>query len=406
MSAYIIMLTLYMISDLIFLSITCVVMAIPAAAAIEFSESVISNEFTYPYGLATADIDGDGDLDLTASDARDHNCLYWFENRGNGRFERHVIHRQPAPAWRLERHAIADFNGDGRPDIVIVENSTGDLRWIENPGSPANRQLWPVHLITQSDAVPGAYDVAVADLDGDGDLDVAASSWRRGNMFTWHENPGTTGKLWKTHIIASDLAETRTVRVVDFNGDGKPDVLGTASGAGLVLWFENPGLAAEPWKQHVIAVALRPIHGEPADVDGDGDLDVVLALGMGDFFSKLQPVAHKVVWYENRGQALEWKEHVIHQPLPNAFDAITADLDRDGDLDLVATCWNESSGIALIWFENKGEDKWVPHILKKDWPHATQVIIADINGDQRLDIVAAAEDGSMDVRLWTQMNND
>ncbi|MCX6622034.1 MAG: VCBS repeat-containing protein [Acidobacteria bacterium] len=376
------------------------VLSAPMALPLEFTEALISKDFTYPYGLAAADLDGDGDLDLTASDARDNNSLYWFENKGSGKFEKHVMHRQPMPAWRMERHAIADFNKDGRPDVVVVENSTGDLRWLENPGAPGIRQPWPVHFITRSDAVPGAYDVAVADFDGDGDLDVAASSWRRGNMFTWHENPGKPNELWKMHTIAVNLAETRTVRAADFDGDGDPDILGTASGAGMVLWFENPGKAGGVWKQHVIGSSPRPIHGEPVDLDGDGDLDVVMCLGMGATLTGLHNVPQKLVWYENLGGAARWKEHVVQQPFENAFDVVAADLDGDGDRDLAATAWNESTGRAVVWFENRGGDKWIPHTLKSDWPHATQVIVADLDGDHRPDIVVAAEDGSMEVRWW------
>ena len=378
-----------------------VVMAGMAAAGepVEFAEALISGDFTYPYGLAAADLDGDGDMDFTASDARDHNCLYWFENLGGGRFERHRIHRQPMPSWRLERHAIADFNGDGRPDVVIVENSTGDLRWVENPGGKAMRGEWPVHYMMRSDTIPGAYDVAVADLNGDGRPDVAASSWRRGNMFTWHENPGTSGALWKTHVIAENLAETRTVRFGDFDGDGDLDLLGTASGGGLVLWMENPGKAGGVWKQHVIDTVARPVHGEPADMDGDGDLDVVMAIGMGGQTDR--GIRHRIVWYENLSGGKTWKAHVVLEPFWNAFEAVASDLDGDGDMDIVATAWNgKQGGPAVVWVENLGAEGWRPHVLKENWRHATQVIVVDLDGDGRKDVLAAAEDGAMEIRWW------
>ncbi len=371
-----------------------------AAAPPRFSEHLISRDFTYPYGVALYDVDGDGDLDVTASDARAHNNLYWFENGGKGGWTRHVIHHQPMSGWRLERHAVGDFNRDGRPDIVIVENSMGDLRWLENPGPEKIRSPWPVHFITRADAVPGAYDVAVADFDGDGDLDVAASSWNRGNMFTWHENPGDPTQLWKQHRIAGNLGETRTVRVADFDGDGRPDVLGTASGDGLVLWFQNPGPGGGEWRAQVIDTALRPSHGEAADMDGDGDPDVVMTFGMAAEYSRLQPVASRIVWYENLGKGAAWKRHVVEEPFPNAFDVVAADLDGDGDLDLAATAWNKDAGVALAWFENLGRGQWRRHVLKENWPRAVQLVVGDLNGDRRPDIVAGAEDGSMDLRWW------
>ncbi len=384
----------------------CLAMAVAFAAPPRFTEFLISDQFTYPYGVMAADLDGDGDLDITASDARANNSLYWFENDGKGRFARHVIHHQPPPAWRLERHAIADINRDGRPDIVIVENSTGDLRWLENPGPARVREPWKVHFITLSARVPGAYDVDAGDLDGDGDLDVAASSWRMGNMFSWHENPGAlSSREWKQSNIAENLLETRMVRLVDVDGDGDLDLIGTAARSGLVLWLENPGKPSRlPWLLHYIDRAARPAHGHAVDMDGDGDVDLVMALGMaGDLVpSEVMPVVHQVVWYENLGKGAAWKRHTIQRPFEQAFEAVAADLDGDGDKDIVATAWHAPGkpGIALAWFENNGRGGWTMHALKENWSHAIQVIVADFNGDGRPDIAAGAEDGSMDLRWW------
>ena len=294
-----------------FAAICCLVLRGTALATpLQFSESLISGDFQYPFGINAADLDGDGDGDLTVADAKKNNSVYWFENDGSGKFTRHLVHHQPPPAWRLERHAIADMNRDGRPDIVIVENSLGTLLWLENPGPQHVRELWQVHFITLSDRVPGAYDVDVGDIDEDGWPDVAASSWRRGNMFSWHQNPGPpSGKSgdhmadaatesnwaeWKQYDIAENLLETRTVRLADFNGDGHLDVLGTASRGGLVLWFENPGRPTSlPWTQQIIAKSGRPNHGIPVDMDGDGDPDVVMAMGATNQVpSEVLPVVH------------------------------------------------------------------------------------------------------------------
>lgn len=149
--------------------------ALPAAP-LQFTEALISGGFQYPYGISVGDLDGDGDLDLTVADARKTNSVFWFENDGTGKFTRHLAYHHPLPAWKLERHVLADLNHDGNLDLVIVENSTGDLLWLENPGREHIRDRWLPHFITLSSRIPGAYDVAVGDIDGDGWLDVAASS--------------------------------------------------------------------------------------------------------------------------------------------------------------------------------------------------------------------------------------
>jgi hypothetical protein len=155
-------------------------------------------------------------------------------------------------------------------------------------------------------------------------------------------------KEWPQHLIEDKLSETRTVCVADFNGDGRPDLLGTASGAALVAWYENVGKPGSPpsWKKHVIDdKSPAPIHGHPVDMDGDGDVDVVMALGMRE--ALVSKEKHQVVWYENvgkPGKGVEWKKHVVGN-LPFAFEAIAADVDGDGKAFLG---WNRAVVLAFL----------------------------------------------------------
>ncbi len=374
--------------------------------ATHFTEILISGEFTYPYGVMAADLDGDGDIDLTASDARGKNSLYWFENDGTGKFTRHLVHFQAPPAYRLERHMIADINQDGRPDVVIVENSSGDLRWLENPGAARIREVWTPHFLALSSNVPGAYDVDVGDIDGDGRPDVVASSWRLGNMFTVHRNPGPQGTeetRWPQAPIAENLLETRMIRLGDMDGDGDLDAVGTATRSGLVLWLENPGRQTRlPWTQHYIDLAPRAAHGQIVDMDKDGDPDVVLASGFAHDLvpSERMPVRQEVVWYENTGRGSSWTKHVVDQSFEQAFEAVAADFDGDGDMDITATAWLAGQGAALVWYESDGKGGWTRHGLKGDWPRAVQVVTADLNGDGRTDIIACAEGNTRELRWW------
>lgn len=368
----------------------------PAGSPVLFTEELIADKYGYAFAVSAVDIDGDGDLDLTSGDTRG-DVLYWYANDGKGTFTRHIIQKNEG-GW-FERMAIGDINGDKLPDIAIVKNLNGHLVWFENSGHPAQDEQWKRHVISTN--MQRAYDVALVDLNGDGRLDAAATAWV-GNHVAWFANPGPHGfdKEWKKEMIDPELPESRNIRVGDFNGDSKPDLLSTGRTANTTAWYEQ-GPTGQPWKRHIVDdKSPQPMHGEPADIDGDGDADVLMALG---FLAPLdQPETNQIVWYENVGKpgtGDTWKKQVIGA-LANAFEAVAADLDGDKDLDVVATAWGSPGHVC--WFENTGDPHqgWKHHVLKEKWQRANQPAVADLDGDGRLDIAATAENGSNELRWW------
>lgn len=363
---------------------------------VTFSEHLIRDKYGYAYGIAVADLNGDRLPDITSADA-DKGDLHWLVNKGQGKFEDHPI-KQAEAGW-FERHVIGDVNGDGKPDVLVVKNLVGDLVWFENPGSPDLSAPWKRHVIATK--FMRSYDVALADLDGDGKPDVIASAWI-GNKFAWFKNPGNTNGEWERHTIDDNAPEARAIHAVDLNGDGKLDLIGTARTGNLVAWYENPGPPfTQKWKRHVIDdKTIFPTHGHPVDMDGDGDMDVVMAAG----FHSAPPgsVSNQIIWYENvgsPGKGTEWKKHVIGE-LTDAFEAVAGDLNGDGKPDVAATAWGPKGQV--VWFENPGDPrgKWVKHILKANWVRANQILLADLDNDGRLDILAAAERGTNELRWW------
>jgi len=366
---------------------------------IRFAEHLIMEGFGYSYGLAAADIDGDGYLDVTAADA-DGRALYWFKNDGRGNFTRYFIQKNH-PKPRLERHVIGDINKDGNPDVVIVENLTGDVLWFENSGTPADGKLWKMHVIAFGGMIH-TYDVDIADINGDGLPDVAVSGWRA-NQVAWFENHGAADTEWTKHLIDDDITESRTIRAADFDGDGKIDLLATGAGANLVVWYQNPGNTKQAWNRCIIdSSTFRPMHGHPVDINRDGGIDVVMAGGMG-----IGSTVGSVLWYEYPGCiSRPWKKHIICDHLPQAFEAFAADIDSDGDVEVVVTAWGQQGGLFLFKHDGNPCGKWRKQVIKDNWPMANQVIAADLDGDGHLDILAQAERGSNDLRWWQNLGSD
>lgn len=377
-----------------------------ADGTIGFTEFLIQDKYRYVYGVSAADFNRDGKIDLVTADIREEpggarkSNLYWFENDGTGQFTRHSIF-EGEPGW-LERNAAGDISGNGFPDVVIVNNLLGHILWFENDGKPGAGH-WKRHVVTTN--APRAYNVALADFDGDGALDVALASYK-GNLVAWFKNPGKSGwdNEWPRFVIDDHMTEARTIAAVHFNGDGRMDLLATSIGAadipvgadpaehqGSIVWYENPGdPVSKPWIKHVIDDQSRaPCHGQAVDIDGDGDLDVVMAFGMR---AELSPQEmHEIAWYENLGGAKKWRRHTIGA-LPFAYEAIAADLDADGRMEVIATDNRDK----VVWFKHDGDPSgaWTMRILKENWPSANQPIVADLNGDNRLDIIAASDDGA------------
>lgn len=319
--------------------------AIVESGPLRFEASVIRGHFGYAYGTVAADLDRDGDLDLTAADATD-NQLMWFANDGEGNFRQNLVYDNDPGLF--ERHAVGDINGDGWLDIVVVKNWLGELLWFEHSGKAGDVNPWKRHVLTTD--LPRAYDVAIADIDG----------------------------------------------------DGRVDLLGTSLLQPLVAWYEaSRDDGTGEWIKHIVDdQSDSPCHGHPADIDGDGDIDIIVALG---YAHPESPRGTDIVaWYENVGEpgdGSKWTKHKIGD-LVWAFEAIAVDLDGDGDMDAVGTSMGSPGGIH--WFENTGDPRgqWKKHAIMPTWVNANQVIAADINNDGRMDLIGTAERGSNDLRLW------
>jgi hypothetical protein len=169
-----------------------------------------------------------------------------------------------------------------------------------------------------------------------------------------------------------------SVHGADLDGDGDTDILSVHSGGNRVLWYENDGARPPGWTERVVSPALDPWGVFAADVDRDGDLDVFTS-SIGD---------DRLVWHENDGaRPPGWTPHALPHTTDGPISVTAADLDADGDVDVV--CGANDTTIA--WYENDGEASpaFVEHLMG-NCVSPLAIDAARVDGDADVDVLCAA----------------
>ena len=338
-----------------------------------------------------ADMDGDGDLDIVSASESD-DTIAWYENDGAAN-----------PSWTAADIAtsadgarsvyVADMDGDGDLDIVSASRWDNTIAWYENDG--AANPSWTAADIATSAA--DARSVYVADMDGDGDLDIVSASYND-DTIAWYENDGAANPSWTAADISTSADGAASVYVADMDGDGDLDIVSASIEDDTIAWYENDGAANPSWTAANIATTADAAYSVyVADMDGDGDLDIVSASSSDD----------TIAWYENDGAANpSWTAADISTSADSAASVYVADMDGDGDLDIISASYNDDT---IAWYEQTETRTWVTSftIANPSWTAADiatsadgaySVVVADMDGDGDLDIVSAS--GVDDTIAW------
>jgi hypothetical protein len=351
----------------------------PDAASGAFgAQQVIATNFGQPSGLIAADLDRDGDTDLVASSLAfgPFSGIKWFENDGLGHYVTHSVTTAPARFVRA-----ADLDGDGDSDLIATPTgSTGNLLWYENNGA----QSFTSRTIGSAN---GQAAPTVADMEGDGDLDIVVAS---NTNLSWYENKGN-GQFALSNVGALGGTSFASA-IADVDGDGDLDVFAgpSAGNAGpqttQLWWFENNGKQTFTARSIATTTTAERIQSlVAADVDGDGDMDAVAGIATSLFTT---PALGQVGWYENNGSQV-FTFRSIAANLAPIREVAVADVDGDGDLDVAAVATSDGR---VLWYENDGAQRFDGRLIASDAPSPLSVAVADIDGDADLDAAILRQD--------------
>ncbi|QDV13542.1 Bifunctional hemolysin/adenylate cyclase precursor [Rosistilla oblonga] len=189
--------------------------------------------------------------------------------------------------------------------------------------------------------------------------------------------PGTP--IFTRHNITTNADGATSVSTADVDGDGDIDVLTTSHGDNTVAWYENDG--SGNFTRHAVSTtAGGPTSISTADIDGDGDLDILASSHLSD----------RITWYENNGSQ-GFTARVITSSTDFATSVSTADIDGDGDIDVLSSSRNDDK---IAWYENDGNGNFTTHVITKTADGVRSATTADVDGDGDIDIVYGSRDNN------------
>ena len=215
-----------------------------------------------------------------------------------------------------------------------------------------------------------------SDVDGDGDIDILGTSGPD-DLVVWVENLDGMGDFGPKQIIPSNLDLPKMVIAEDIDGDGDLDPLIASKLDNKVTWVENVDGLGDFGSQHIIASnAITAATVFFADIDGDGINDVIC-----DSSSNNQPV-----WFKHLdGQGNFGLQQEITNDTFGSIYVIADDLDNDGDMDVLNI---EFGGETIAWYENTdGLGVFGPKQIITNANAPFNIVSADLDNDGDKDIL-------------------
>ena len=354
-----------------------------------FDLHTIETNFAGMHCVKLFDMDGDGDTDIVGGSEwtpySQSIGLAWWRNDGGDpiQWTRFTVDRYFDHVMSVD---VAFIDSDVHPDIIATSWSLHQIAWWKHSGNTESG--WSKRVVRTG--FTNAHDARGADVDQDGHTDIVGVSSGSAEVVVCY-NDGSATPRWNTQVLTGTFNGGKLLSVLDFDGDDDLDIIGTASDAGRISWWEHGGESPVDWTSHTIATGFPGAGGlDVVDVNGDGLLDVVASSW------QMNEVSY---WICEALATDQWQKTRLTNQLPVAVNVGGTDLDQDGDVDVVAV--GKIPGEINIY--KNDQFSWVRTNLKSYFEGGTALAVEDLDQDGNVDIVAGAS-GLGDLYWWENVS--
>lgn len=255
------------------------------------------------------------------------------------------------------------------------------------------------HFIGDLPDKPGF--VIPVDLDKDGFIDVISASYHSDEV-SYYRNLDGEGTFSAPTTIATITITLQAFKMMDIDGDDDLDIVYKTNYLDKLAWIENLDGFGDFGAEHIISLEEAYVYNfDLGDLDNDGDIDVVARVTAPSVFER-------IVWFENLDGSGNFSAPIILEEIFDFnFELKLIDLDQDDDLDVVYSDANFVTGPAILWMENLGESIATAqaihntYLFSSDVHKAIKIEFADLNNDGQLDMVYFAQhDDWEDYLYW------